>query len=242
MFTRRGGTVAGGMTVPPEQGGSAWTLYFRTPDAEATATAVRAGGGSVTLDPTDVLDLGRMALFTDPTGADFGVWQPGANRGLDVVGGPGALCWTELYTPDPVADLSFYDMVFGTEAHAAPRGRAARTRCSARPAPVRNRPVTRSEPSSRSPGDPSEAAAGPRGRRTSRWTTSTRPSPRPSGTAGRSARAPPTWRTSAAAPSSPTRTAPVSRCSGAAAERDTPGSALPCRGTARGAILTGTAG
>ncbi|URN17644.1 MULTISPECIES: VOC family protein [Streptomyces] len=122
MFTREGRTVAGGMTVPPERGEPAWMLYFHTPDAEAVATAVRAGGGTVTLDPMDVLDLGRMALFTDPTGAGFGVWQPGANRGLDAVGEPGALCWTELYTPDPVADLSFYDMVFGMEAHTAAEG------------------------------------------------------------------------------------------------------------------------
>ncbi|MER7832347.1 MULTISPECIES: VOC family protein [unclassified Streptomyces] len=122
MFTRDGRTVAGGMAVPPEQGEPAWTLYFRTPDAEAAATAVRAGGGSVTLDPMRVLDLGRMALFTDPTGAGFGVWEPGRNPGLDTVGEPGALYWTELYTPDPVADLSFYDMVFGMEAHTTEAG------------------------------------------------------------------------------------------------------------------------
>ncbi|MFJ3160421.1 VOC family protein [Streptomyces kanasensis] len=125
MFTASGGTVAGAMTVPPpHEGGSAWTLYFRAPDADAAATAVRAGGGSVALDPMDVLDLGRMALFTDPTGAGFGVWQPRALQGLDVVGEPNALTWTELYTPDPVTDLSFYDQVFGMEAHTAHPGSA----------------------------------------------------------------------------------------------------------------------
>lgn len=161
MFTRRGGTVAGGMTVPPEQGGSAWTLYFRSPDAEAAATAVRAGGGSVTVDPVDVLDLGRMALFRDPTGAGFGVWQPGANRGLDVVGESGTLCWTELYTPDPVADLSFYDMVFGMEAHTAAEG-AGGAYTLLRPS------GTGQEPPGDAfgavvplAGDPSEAAGGP---------------------------------------------------------------------------------
>lgn len=116
-FQREGRTVAGGMAVPPEEGRSTWTLYFQTPDADAAATAVREGGGSVQLDPMDVLDLGRMALFTDPTGAGFGVWQPGTNKGLDTVGEPNALSWMELYTPDPVADLSFYDRVFGMEAH-----------------------------------------------------------------------------------------------------------------------------
>lgn len=235
MFTREGRTVAGGMTVPPERGEPAWMLYFHTPDAEAVATAVRAGGGTVTLDPMDVLDLGRMALFTDPTGAGFGVWQPGANRGLDAVGEPGALCWTELYTPDPVADLSFYDMVFGMEAHTAAEGRAARTRCSGRPAPDRPRPTTRSAASSRSRATRPRRPAAPRGRRTSRWTTSKRPSRRPSGTAGRSARGPPTWRAWAAAPSSPTPTAPASRCWAGAAGRDTPARRSPLPGHRAGA-------
>ncbi|MDT9686143.1 VOC family protein [Streptomyces sp. TRM76323] len=156
MFTREGRTVAGGVPVPPERGGSAWTLYFRTPDAEAAATAVRAGGGSVAVDPTDVFDLGRTALFTDPTGAGFGVWQPGAHQGLDLAGEPGALSWTELYTPDPVADLSFYDMVFGMEAHTAgaytllqPSGTGLASPGDAFGAVV---PLV---------GDPSEAAGGP---------------------------------------------------------------------------------
>ncbi|WP_175410873.1 VOC family protein [Streptomyces sp. TRM64462] len=122
MFRQGGRTVAGGMTVPADQGPPAWTLYFQTPDADGAATAVREGGGSVALDPMDVMDLGRMALFTDPTGAGFGVWQPGENKGLDAVGEPNTLSWTELYTPDPVADLSFYDLVFGMEAHTAETG------------------------------------------------------------------------------------------------------------------------
>lgn len=119
IFQRGGSTVAGAMTIPAEHGRSAWTPYFQTPDAEATATAVQEGGGSVGMEPMEVSDLGRMALFSDPTGAGFGVWEPGTNKGLDAVGEPNALCWVELYTPDPVADLSFYDMVFGTEAHTA---------------------------------------------------------------------------------------------------------------------------
>ncbi|OII59517.1 hydroxylase [Streptomyces sp. CC53] len=119
MFQRGGSTVAGVMAIPAEHGRSAWTVYFQAPDADAAAAAVQQGGGTVGLAPMDVHDLGRMALFSDPTGAGFGVWQPGTNRGLDAVGEPNALSWTELYTPDPVTDLSFYDLVFGMEAHTA---------------------------------------------------------------------------------------------------------------------------
>jgi hypothetical protein len=30
-----------------------------------------------------VLDYGRMAVLADPTGAVFGIWQPGVNKGDD---------------------------------------------------------------------------------------------------------------------------------------------------------------
>lgn len=60
----------------------------------------------------DVFDLGRMAAYADLTGARFCVWQPGANKGLDVVNEPGSLYWTELYTTDAPAALAFYRSVF----------------------------------------------------------------------------------------------------------------------------------
>ncbi|MFI9063471.1 VOC family protein [Streptomyces sp. NPDC053429] len=115
MFRLGGKTVAGGMTVTPEQGPSAWTVYFRTPDLDATAAAVRESGGAVAFEPMDVLDLGRMAVFTDPAGVAFAAWQPGRHKGLDEVTAVGTLCWTELYTPDVAAAAAFYRAVFGWE-------------------------------------------------------------------------------------------------------------------------------
>ncbi|MEV3987949.1 VOC family protein [Streptomyces sp. NPDC049837] len=120
MFQLDGRTVAGGMTVPPDQAPPGWTVYFRTSDADATAAAVREGGGTVLSEPMDVFDLGRMAVFADPAGVGFAVWQPGANKGLDVVNDPHSLCWTELYTRDPAAAMAFYGSVLGIESSAVP--------------------------------------------------------------------------------------------------------------------------
>lgn len=121
MFRSGGETVAGGMSVAPGEGGPpAWTVYFQSPDAEATAKAVRAAGGMVLFEPMDVLDLGRMALFADPAGAGFATWQPGANKGLDLVDGPNSLTWAELYTPDVEAAVAFYGSVFGMETSTMP--------------------------------------------------------------------------------------------------------------------------
>ncbi|OXS35027.1 VOC family protein [Streptomyces sp. XY006] len=117
LFQLGGRTVAGGMQTTPEQGPPSWTVYFQAPDADATAEAARQARGSVLLPPMDVQDLGRTAILADRAGVPFGLWQPGRNQGLDVVGEPGALCWTELYTADVPAAAAFYHSVLGLETY-----------------------------------------------------------------------------------------------------------------------------
>ncbi|MGW7269504.1 VOC family protein [Streptomyces sp. NPDC054864] len=108
-----GKTVAGAMTVPADQAPPAWTIYFKTTDADATVKAVEQAGGSMVYEPMDVGDLGRMAVLDDAQGVGFAVWQPGTNKGLDLVDAPNSMCWSELYTPDMKAALEFYASVFG---------------------------------------------------------------------------------------------------------------------------------
>ena len=48
----------------------------------------------------DVLDVGRMAVFTDPQGAVFSVWQAGTHPGAELVNEPGTWSWSELLTTD----------------------------------------------------------------------------------------------------------------------------------------------
>jgi predicted enzyme related to lactoylglutathione lyase len=103
------------MQSTPEQGPPSWTVYFQTPDADATAQAAGQARGSVLMQPMDVQDLGRMAILTDQAGVPFGLWQPGRNKGLDVVLEPGSLCWLELYTADVPAAAAFYHSVLGLE-------------------------------------------------------------------------------------------------------------------------------
>ncbi|MDO0938205.1 VOC family protein [Streptomyces sp. DG2A-72] len=112
--------AAGGMQTTPEQGPPSWTVYFQSPDADATAKAVEQAGGSVPVAPMDVMGQGRSAILADDTGVPFGIWQPAARKGLDVVNDPGSLCWVELYTPDIARAAAFYDAVFGWETSAMP--------------------------------------------------------------------------------------------------------------------------
>ncbi|MEW2420664.1 VOC family protein [Streptomyces nigra] len=118
FFQLDGRTTAGGMQTSEEQGPPSWTVYFRTPDADATAKAAEEAHGSVLMQPMNVLDQGRMALLADKSGVRFGLWQPGANKGLDVVREPGSLRWLELYTTDVPAAAGFYNATLGLETFA----------------------------------------------------------------------------------------------------------------------------
>ena len=52
-----------------------WNTYVWVDSADDTAAKVRDAGGGVVTEPFDVMDAGRMAVFADPEGAVFCVWQ-----------------------------------------------------------------------------------------------------------------------------------------------------------------------
>lgn len=105
--------VAGISPIMGEGQPPSWTTYVTTDDADATAEKVTDAGGTVFAEPFDVMDAGRMAVFADPTGAVFAVWQPKLHPGAQLVNEPGTLGWNELNTRDPDAAKDFYAAVFG---------------------------------------------------------------------------------------------------------------------------------
>ncbi len=112
MATKDGREVAG---LGPQQspGPPFWSVYFRVDDVATTAELVEASGGSVVLAPMEVMEAGHMAVFTDPVGAAFSVWQPKQHLGFGVENEPGAFCWAELTTTDVAASKRFYGQVLG---------------------------------------------------------------------------------------------------------------------------------
>ncbi|MFR9799405.1 VOC family protein [Streptomyces sp. MS06] len=128
FLQHEGRTAAGAMQTPPGQGSPpSWTVYFRTPDARATADAAERAHGRVLMQPTDVMGQGRVAVLADEAGVPFGLWQPEETRGVDVAGEAGSLCWVELYTADIAAAAAFYHAVLGLETSAVPFGGATYT-------------------------------------------------------------------------------------------------------------------
>lgn len=90
-----------------------WSTYVNVRSAEATASLVTENGGQVLVGPMQVADYGTMGFFIDPTGAAFGVWQPGTHKGAEIRSQPGSVCWYELVTTDIEAAGRFYSAVFG---------------------------------------------------------------------------------------------------------------------------------
>jgi hypothetical protein len=75
-----GGYPMGGMyTISPEMYGDKpappphLNNYIAVDDVDATATRAVEIGGSVVMEPTDIPNVGRMAVLKDPTGAMFSV-------------------------------------------------------------------------------------------------------------------------------------------------------------------------
>ncbi|WP_285917990.1 VOC family protein [Actinomadura opuntiae] len=109
----QGPEVAGMQSLADDAQPPSWTCYFRTDDIDATLDTIKAAGGAELVPPTDVSDLGRMALCTDPEGADFALWTAGNLKGAGVVDEPNTMCWVELACHDTEEARRFYGKVFG---------------------------------------------------------------------------------------------------------------------------------
>lgn len=94
--------------IPPN-----WLSYVSVASADESAAKAKELGATVMKDPFDVMDVGRMAVIQDPTGAVFAIWQAGTNKGAAIFNVPGSLCWNELATNDTAKDGEFYSGLFG---------------------------------------------------------------------------------------------------------------------------------
>lgn len=118
-----GRDVAGAMPLMQEGQPPAWSTYVSVDDIEALGRAVQENGGTMIAEPMTVASYGRLALFTDPEGAFFGMWEPLDFAGAELVNEPGTVAWNELGTRDPGAARQFYGAVFGWDYDEEPSDR-----------------------------------------------------------------------------------------------------------------------
>ena len=103
------GSQQGGPSMP------AWSTYISVDNADDTVAKVMAAGGGVLAEPFDILDSGRTAVASDPSGAVFSLWQARKHKGAQLVNHPGTWNWSNLNTRDPQGAEDFYRAVFGWE-------------------------------------------------------------------------------------------------------------------------------
>jgi predicted enzyme related to lactoylglutathione lyase len=114
MARIRGGDVAALGSIPEGAPPRAvWNTYIWVDDVDETAAKVRDAGGTALREPFDVPGFGRMAVFADPEGAAFSVWQAREHKGARVVNEHGALNFNGLGTRDAEGAKAFYGAVFG---------------------------------------------------------------------------------------------------------------------------------
>jgi predicted enzyme related to lactoylglutathione lyase len=96
--------------VPPH-----WNSYVSVEDADQTVKIAEGAGGSVLAPPFDVMEIGRMAVLADPSGAVLSLWQPRVHIGAQIRDEDNTLSWNETITSDADRAKAFYVEVFGWE-------------------------------------------------------------------------------------------------------------------------------
>ena len=71
----------GGMqTKPMPNAPVGWLSYVEVEDVKKTLAKARKNGAQVILDYQEVMDMGALGIFIDPTGAMLGLWQTFAKK------------------------------------------------------------------------------------------------------------------------------------------------------------------
>ena len=128
MFQLEGRSVAA--LYPQEaahQGPPHWLSYVSVASANDAAARTRTLSGTVLMEPFDVLDVGRMTMVQDPTGAVVALWEPRRHAGAGVVGEASAMCWNELGTTDTARAGAFYESLLGWSAETRDMGAVSYT-------------------------------------------------------------------------------------------------------------------
>jgi uncharacterized protein len=126
MLNLNGKSVAGLYEMGPQQKEQNlpphWANYVAVENADEVLGKVGGLGGKVIMEAADIMDVGRMGVLQDPTGAFLAVWQPKAHIGASYRNVAGAFCWNELATNDTDKAQEFYTSLFGWTAKSQQMG------------------------------------------------------------------------------------------------------------------------
>jgi predicted enzyme related to lactoylglutathione lyase len=96
--------------VPPM-----WNSYINVEGIEDVVAAAERLGASIVAPVMQVMDAGKMAFITDPSGGTVAFWEAGSHVGAGIVNQPDTFCWNELATRDVDAAMDFFGDLLGWE-------------------------------------------------------------------------------------------------------------------------------
>jgi len=111
-----GQTQIGGLMALPAEAGATpphWLVYVGTPNVDTTCSQAQGLGARIVKPPADIPNVGRFAVLSDPQGATFALFTPGAGPPPGAASTQGGFSWHELATTDVAAALRFYGQLFG---------------------------------------------------------------------------------------------------------------------------------
>lgn len=74
---KQGGAMVGGMMQCPQKGlPTHWLAYVTVEDVDAMATNAKTLGARLVVEPMNIAEVGRIAVFVDPQGAALGLFKP----------------------------------------------------------------------------------------------------------------------------------------------------------------------
>lgn len=92
-----------------------WLGYVSVKDVDATVAAITDSGGGVRMPATEIPNVGRIAMVSDPQGAPFYIMRPtgeGTSTAFSATA-IGHCAWNELATRNMQQSLDFYGRHFG---------------------------------------------------------------------------------------------------------------------------------
>jgi predicted enzyme related to lactoylglutathione lyase len=112
--------VAGLMDLPEQARKmgtpSSWIGYISVADVDAAAARVTSLGGAVHVQPSEIPQVGRFAVVSDPQKAVFTLFRPLPPEQAPeepAPGTPGYIGWHEYYAEDWEKAFAFYAALFG---------------------------------------------------------------------------------------------------------------------------------
>ncbi|MGE0179532.1 MAG: VOC family protein [Sphingomonas sp.] len=125
IFSASGRSIGGGMALTDDMRAAGarpgWLGYVGVADVDAKAAQIEQAGGTLHVPPTDIPNVGRFALATDPGGAALYVMTPQPADGTTPQAelaptAPGLISWHELYASQgDEAAFGYYSGLFGWE-------------------------------------------------------------------------------------------------------------------------------